>query len=146
LTNQPIPEQQSHRQESERHFGCLQLFGSRYPVSFWKCTNLMSTLGPDADLNKVANFKHLCIFSYLHPSRGKNSLDITNVIDKITKSYGVSAVENMVSQEVSKYKINAEKQIMQNPSDDQKTKNEKYTFENYEVFAIDVLITTGDGK
>lgn len=83
---------------------------------------------------------------YLHPSRGKNSSDITNVIDKITKSYGVNAVENMLSQEVSKYKVNGEKQIMQNPSDDQKSKVEKYEFENYEVFAIDVLITTGDGK
>jgi len=83
---------------------------------------------------------------YLHPSRGKDSLQITEVIDKITKSYGVNAVENMVSHSLDKYKVSGEKQIIQNPADDQKTKIEKFTFENYDVFAIDVLVTTGNGK
>lgn len=83
---------------------------------------------------------------YLHPSRGKDSLQITDAISKITKSYGVNAVENMVSHELGKYKVTGEKQIIQNPADDQKSKVEKFTFENYDVFAIDVLVSTGDGK
>jgi methionine aminopeptidase len=83
---------------------------------------------------------------YLHPSREKDSQQITDVISKITKSYGVNAIENMTSHALDKYKIAGEKQIVQNPSDDQKAKLEKFKFENYEVFAIDMLISTGDGK
>lgn len=84
---------------------------------------------------------------YLHPSKGKDSLQITDVIAQITKSFGVSAVENMVSHELSKYKVAGEKQIIQNPASvEQKVKAEKFTFENYDVFAIDVLVTSGDGN
>ncbi|CAD5226752.1 unnamed protein product [Bursaphelenchus xylophilus] len=83
---------------------------------------------------------------HLHPSKGKNSQDITDVIDKVTKIYDVKPVENMLSHQYDKYKITGEKQIIQNPTDDQKTKVEKFKFENYEVYGFDILVTTGDGK
>lgn len=38
-----------------------------------------------------------------------------------------------------------EKQIIQNPGEKQRSEMEKCEFEKHEVFAIDVLMTTGDG-
>ncbi|KAI6206926.1 Peptidase-M24 domain-containing protein [Aphelenchoides besseyi] len=113
-------------------------------------------VGADNKENKVSGKKadvivaaHQCLeaaLRCLHPSRNKSSTDVTDAIAKITKSFGVTAVENMVSHQLDRYKITGEKQITQNPSDDQRSKLEKHTFENYDVFAIDVLISTGDGK
>ncbi|CAD5219716.1 unnamed protein product [Bursaphelenchus okinawaensis] len=83
---------------------------------------------------------------YLNPNKEKSSQDVTDVIDKVTKIYEVKPVENMLSHQYDKYKISGEKQLIQNPTDDQKTKVEKFKFENYEVYGLDILITTGDGK
>ncbi|KAI6228854.1 hypothetical protein M3Y99_01177500 [Aphelenchoides fujianensis] len=113
-------------------------------------------VGADNKENKVTGKKadvivaaHQCLeaaLRQLHPSRNQNSLDITDAIAKITKSYGVTAVQDMVSHQLDRYKITGDKQITQNPSDEQRPKLEKHTFENYDVFTIDVLISTGDGK
>lgn len=51
----------------------------------------------------------------------------------------------MLSHQVERFRSVGDKQIIQNPTDEQKTKTEKCTFENYEVYTIDILISTGEG-
>jgi methionine aminopeptidase len=60
-------------------------------------------------------------------------------------SFLKTPIENMLSHQVERFKIVGDKQIIQNPSDEQKTKTEKCTFETYEVYIIDILISTGEG-
>lgn len=52
----------------------------------------------------------------------------------------------MLSHQVERFKTVGEKQIIQNPSEEQKPKVEKCSFENYEVYTIDILISTGEGQ
>jgi methionine aminopeptidase len=51
----------------------------------------------------------------------------------------------MLSHQLKQFEINGEKSIIQNPNEKQRKEHEKSTFELYEVYAIDVLITSGEG-
>lgn len=51
----------------------------------------------------------------------------------------------MLSHELKQFKIDGEKTIIQNPSEAQRKEHEKCTFETYEVYAIDVIVSTGEG-
>jgi len=81
----------------------------------------------------------------LRPTQHKN-FDITDAIQKISEAFHCKPVENMISHELKRNKIDGPKVIIQNPGDKQRQDTEKCEFEQYEVFAVDVLITTGEGK
>jgi len=86
----------------------------------------------------------------LRPGQHKN-VDITETIQKIAENFHCKAVENMLSFQLKKNQIGNEedieaKQIIQNPTDEQKQKIKKCEFEQHEVYAIDILISTGEGK
>ena len=51
----------------------------------------------------------------------------------------------MLSHQLKQFKIDGDKSIIQNPSELQKKEHEKSSFEMHEVYAIDVLISTGEG-
>lgn len=51
----------------------------------------------------------------------------------------------MLSHELKQFKIDGEKTIIQNPNESQRKEHEKCTFETHEVYAIDVIISTGEG-
>lgn len=51
----------------------------------------------------------------------------------------------MLSHQLKQFEIDGEKSIIQNPNEMQKKEHEKSTFELHEVYAIDVLISTGEG-
>lgn len=54
-------------------------------------------------------------------------------------------VENMLSHELRKNKIDGEKQIIQNPGEKQRSEMTKCSFEKFEVYAVDILMSTGEG-
>jgi len=58
----------------------------------------------------------------------------------------MQTVENMLSHQLTRNKIDGAKQIIQNPGEKQRQDMEKCEFEQHEVYAIDVLISTGEGK
>lgn len=51
----------------------------------------------------------------------------------------------MVSHQLKQFKIDGEKTIIQNPSDAQRKGHEKCDFEVHDVFAMDVLVSSGEG-
>lgn len=51
----------------------------------------------------------------------------------------------MLSHELKQFKIDGEKTIIQNPSEAQRKEHEKCTFEKHEVYAIDVIVSSGEG-
>lgn len=81
----------------------------------------------------------------LRPEKGFKNVDITDYTIQLCKLYGTTPVENMLWHEMERFKTIGAKQIIQNPTDEQKLKMEKCTFENFEVYAIDVLVSTGEG-
>jgi len=105
--------------------------------------------------NKVSGRKadailaaHNCLeaaIRMLRPKEHKN-FEITDVIQKISESFHCKPVENMVSHELKRNKIDGQKVVIQNPGEKQRQETEKCDFDQYEVFGMDVLITTGEGK
>ncbi|KHN80833.1 Proliferation-associated protein 2G4 [Toxocara canis] len=81
----------------------------------------------------------------LRPGLYKN-MEITDMIDKIASIYKVKPIENMLSHELKKNKIDGEKQIIQNPGEKQRSDMVKCSFEKYEAYAVDILMSTGEGK
>lgn len=85
------------------------------------------------------------VLRMLRPDKGFKNTDVTEYISQLCQQYSVTPVENMLSHEVERFKVVGTKQIIQNPTDEQKSKMEKCEFENYEVYAIDVLVSSGEG-
>lgn len=51
----------------------------------------------------------------------------------------------MLSHQLKQFEIDGEKSIIQNPNEIQRKEHEKSSFELHEVYAIDVLVSTGEG-
>lgn len=51
----------------------------------------------------------------------------------------------MLSHQLKQFKIDGEKTIIQNPNDTQRKEHEKFELDKHEVYAMDVLISTGEG-
>lgn len=51
----------------------------------------------------------------------------------------------MLSHQLKQFKIDGEKTIIQNPNEAQRKEHEKCEFELHEVYAIDVLVSSGEG-
>ncbi|CAF0843856.1 unnamed protein product [Adineta steineri] len=71
---------------------------------------------------------------------------VTEVIDRIASVYHCKPVEGMISYQMSRGIIDGEKKIYQNPSEMQRRDIEKQEFGLHEVYAVDVLVSSGEGK
>jgi curved DNA binding protein len=101
--------------------------------------------GRKADAILAAHYAMEAAIRMLKPGQYKN-MDITDSIQKIAETYKCKPVENMLSHQLTRNKIDGAKQIIQNPGEKQRQDMEKCEFEQYEVYAIDVLISSGEGK
>ena len=70
---------------------------------------------------------------------------MTDTVQKVCESFKCKPIEGMLSHQLKQFKIDGEKTIIQNPSDAQKKEHEKFEFATHEVYAMDVLVSTGDG-
>lgn len=70
---------------------------------------------------------------------------ITEAVQKIASEYKCKPIEGMLSHQLKQSKIDGEKTIIQNPNEAQRKEHEKCEFALHEVYAIDVLISTGEG-
>lgn len=81
----------------------------------------------------------------LRPGQHKN-MDITDTIQKVVTAFDCKPIENMLSHQLTRNKIDGVKQIIQNPGEKQRQEMEKCEVGQHEVYAIDVLVSTGEGK
>ncbi|XP_071822100.1 proliferation-associated protein 2G4-like [Apostichopus japonicus] len=72
--------------------------------------------------------------------------DVTEVIQKVSESFECQPIQGMLSHQLKQHVINGEKSIIQNPTDEQRREHEKCSLEMNEVYAVDVLVSTGEGK
>uniref|UniRef100_A0A182WA95 Peptidase M24 domain-containing protein n=1 Tax=Anopheles minimus TaxID=112268 RepID=A0A182WA95_9DIPT len=76
---------------------------------------------------------------------GTGNYAVTDAVQKIASDFKCKPIEGMLSHQLKQFKIDGEKTIIQNPTFAQKKEHEKCEFEKYEVYAMDVLISTGEG-
>lgn len=100
--------------------------------------------GRKADVIKAA---YLCAEAALRLVKpGNQNTQVTEAWNKIAQSFKCSPIEGMLSHQLKQHVIDGEKTIIQNPTDQQRKDQEKAEFEVHEVYAVDVLISTGEGK
>eukprot|EP00128_Syssomonas_multiformis_P010577 Colp12_sorted_trinity150504_noHs@779 len=100
--------------------------------------------GRAADVINAAHFGVEAALRLLKAD-AKNT-EITTTVQKIAETFKCKPVEGMLSHQLLKNKIDGEKTIIQNPSEAQRKEVKEEKFEVYEVYGIDVLVSTGDGK
>jgi len=75
---------------------------------------------------------------------GNTNYDVTEVIGKVAESYKCTPVEGVLSHELKKHLIDGNTTIINKATYDQKV--EEHEFQLLEVFALDVYVSTGEGK
>lgn len=99
--------------------------------------------GRKADVILAAHHASQAALRLLKP--GNETYTVTDTVQKIAESFKCKPVEGMLSHQLKQFKIDGEKTIIQNPNDAQKKEHETYEFDTHEVYAMDVLISTGEG-
>lgn len=99
--------------------------------------------GKRADVILAAHYASQAALRLL--KAGNETYAITTAVQKIAESFKCKPVEGMLSHQLKQFKIDGEKTIIQNPNDAQKKEHEKFEFDKYEVYAMDVLVSSGEG-
>lgn len=73
-------------------------------------------------------------------------MEVTKTVDDITAAYGTKAVEGMLTHQQLKNNTAGKKTIILNPSEAHLRDFERITFAENEVYAVDILVSTGEGK
>lgn len=100
--------------------------------------------GPKADAIHAA-YQAAAVALRLVVPGGENEA-VTDAIQKVAESYKCKPISGMLSHQLKQFKIDGEKSIIENPTEAQKKSHEKCEFEVNEVYAIDILVSTGEGK
>lgn len=99
--------------------------------------------GRKADVILAAHYASQAALRLLKP--GNETYTITDAVQKVAESYKCKPIEGMLSHQLKQFKIDGEKTIIQNPNEQQKKEHEKFEFDKHEVYAMDVLVSTGEG-
>ncbi|KAG2484685.1 hypothetical protein HYH03_016514 [Edaphochlamys debaryana] len=75
---------------------------------------------------------------------GKHISDVSGPLQKIAEAYGCNMVEGVMSHEMKQFVIDGSKCILNKPTPDQKVEDAE--FEENEVYAIDIVVSSGEGK
>nr|CAB3264619.1 proliferation-associated protein 2G4 [Phallusia mammillata] len=94
----------------------------------------------------VINAAYLCSEAALRLIKpGNKTNEVTKAVDKISESFKCKAVQGMLSHQLQYNRIDGEKTIIQNPNEKQRQDHEESEFEVHEVFAVDCLVSSGEG-
>ncbi|KAJ1340866.1 DNA-binding protein, 42 kDa [Batrachochytrium salamandrivorans] len=77
---------------------------------------------------------------------GNTSWAVSDLITKAAKEFDCKAAEGMTTHQILRNVLDGPKQVVQNPADQSRKDIPEATFEEGEVYSIDVLICTGEGK
>lgn len=98
--------------------------------------------GRKADVLMAAHLASEAAIRLVKPG-GKN-WDVTDAVQKIAESFGCKPCEGILSHSQERNVVDGKKEIILNPSEN--IKRETHLFEEGDVFGIDILVSSGDGK
>ncbi|KAL0922499.1 hypothetical protein M5K25_006489 [Dendrobium thyrsiflorum] len=98
--------------------------------------------GRAADVIAAANTAAEVALRLVRP--GKKNKDVTEAIQKVAAAYDCKVVEGVLSHQLKQYVIDGNKVVLSvgNPE----TRVDDAEFEENEVYAVDIVMSTGDGK
>jgi len=80
---------------------------------------------------------------------GKTNTDVTKAVDRVAKAYGVTPISSVRMHQMKRYVLDGVKEVALKeitPDDPPEEKVPDCTFEQAEVYAVDVAMSTGDGR
>lgn len=77
---------------------------------------------------------------------GKTNTAVSDAIQKVAESFNCKPVEGMLSHQLERNVIDGKKTIILNASESQKKEHKEVTFEVNEVYGVDVLVSSSEGK
>ncbi|XP_047983645.1 ERBB-3 BINDING PROTEIN 1 [Salvia hispanica] len=98
--------------------------------------------GRAADVIAAANTAAEVALRLVRP--GKKNKDVSEAIQKVAAAYDCKIVEGVLSHQMKQYVIDANKVVLNVPGPD--TRVDDAEFEENEVYAIDIVTSTGEGK
>jgi methionine aminopeptidase len=109
-------------------------------------------VGANADAKKVKGKKADAIISARNcyeaairlVKEGNINSQVTKIIDQISRIYKTNPLEGVLSHRVKKHLIDGDDVIINKETPEQKVAEHK--FEKNEVYVIDVIISSGEGK
>lgn len=75
---------------------------------------------------------------------GKTNAEVTAALKQVAADFGVSLVQGVLSHEMKRFVIDGNKVILEREEVDQKVA--ETTFNTFEVYAVDIVMSTGEGK
>jgi len=111
-------------------------------------------VGATKEKKKVKGRKADCILAAYYAAEAavrlikpsETNTTVTEIIDRIANVFHCKPIEGMISYQMTRGIIDGEKKIYQNPTEAQRRDNEKDEFALHEVYAVDILISSGEGK
>ncbi|CAG2199946.1 proliferation-associated protein 2G4-like [Mytilus galloprovincialis] len=100
--------------------------------------------GKKADAILAAHFASEVALRLVKP--GNENYLVTESIQKVAEAFDCKPVEGMLSHQLKRNVIDGEKAVIQNPTEAQKKEHDKCEFDVHEVYAVDVLVSSGEGK
>lgn len=114
-----------------------------YTVAVQAADPAAKVSGRAADVILAAYWASQAALRLIKPNNG--NYGVTEAVQKVASEYKCKPIEGMLSHQLKQFQIDGEKTIIQNPNDAQRKEHEKCVFTLHEVYAIDVLISTGEG-
>jgi len=102
----------------------------------------IAVTGRKADVICAAHIASEVALRLLKP--GKKNTDVTNAIKKVADFFKVEPLEGVLSHEMKRYVIDGQKVIINKATAEHKV--EEFEFQDNEVYAVDIVMSTGEGK
>jgi len=102
----------------------------------------VATTGRKADVICAAYHAAEAAHRLLKP--GKKNTEITEVINKIAEVFKCNIVEGVLSHQMKRFVIDANRSIISKSSPEHKV--EEFEFEENQIYSIDIVVSTGEGK
>lgn len=80
---------------------------------------------------------------------GKKNSDVTAAVERVAKAYGVTPISSVRMHQMKRYVLDGVKEVAlkePTPDEQEEEKLPECTFEQFEVYAVDVAMSTGDGN
>ena len=98
--------------------------------------------GAQADVMKAAELASEIVIRKLRP--GDSTAEIGAMIESVAKDFGVVVVEGVMTHNMKRFIIDGNKVILNKSSPEMKADPEE--IEMYEVYALDIVMSSGEGK
>ena len=107
---------------------------------------------PDEVTGNVAVAAYNAMLVAAHAiAAGKQNTEVTEAVERVAKSYGVTPIHSVRMHQMKRYVLDGVKEVAlrKTTAEEQQSMEEKLpdcTFEQYEVYAVDVAMSSGEGN